>query len=229
MGRTPRISLVATLTLAITLIAAPSAVGSSGEISRAVANSTWTKGSVAGSVDWTGCEHSVPLPSKPPVKPGPGDLEEPWQEELAPPPYCGWIPFATVGPGSDPAQCNTTDRRWPDGLGEGVTLAWVGLERRDVGTTEFDVSAIPLDGGSEQLVCLSVIEIAPEGVACAQVVGVYCPPYVMARFPRTLASASLVSQCLTHKKCAKRRKGAKHRRCRGLRAAVPLQDQRRRG
>lgn len=173
------------LTLAIAGIALPAgtAVASSGVVTRAEASADWTQGQITGWAEWTGCEHWVSYGGFP-------------GEGYSPPPYCGWIPYATVGPGSEAAECASNDRRLSS-LGEDVTLAWSGEERTRYypdysETVEFDVSEVPLDGGAEQLVCLSLIEIAPTYVICIQIFPSPCPPYRMASFRHNLDSATML-------------------------------------
>jgi hypothetical protein len=184
------------ITLAALTISPGIAMASSGEITRAEANSDWTLGSIAGAVEWTGCEHWVAYTAYPYYEWG-----EPYPEyrgapkPAPPPPYCGWTPYATVGPGSQLSDCNSKDRRLSS-LGEGITLVWSGEEHRRferdfTETAEFDISAIPLSGGTKQLACLALIETAPQPIACIQIVGFYCPPYVMGSYRHEVASAFL--------------------------------------
>lgn len=106
-------------------------------------------------------------------------------------PYCGWTPYLTLGVGTDSDECSSASRRWPH-LSGGVSLAWMGGERREPGNLTFDEPSVPLAGGEPQLACLSLIETAPESVGCVQMVGVTCPSFVMHNFFRTLASTFLV-------------------------------------
>lgn len=172
------------------------AKASSGEIARAAANGASTEAEVAGSVAWTGCTHSVPWPVRPPW-PGPivewsGEPGSP--EKVWPPPYCAWIPFATLGPGTAASDCSVPGRRYPESLGDGISLIWSGSERRDLGSEDFEVSGVPFRADAGRLVCLSAIEIAPSReFACALYVGFECPPFVMAHFPLSMDSAVVES------------------------------------
>lgn len=185
-------ALVACVTALGLLGLASSALASTGEITTAVANSEGTEAEIAGSVNWTGCTHSVPWPMKPPrprpIVEWPGEPESP--EKVWPPPYCAWIPFATLGPGTAASDCSVPGRRYPDSLGDGIVLIWSGSERRDLGNEDFEVPGIPLGADSGRLVCLSVIEIAPSrAFACPAYVGFECPPFMMAHFPLSMDSA----------------------------------------
>ncbi|MGN6254665.1 MAG: hypothetical protein ACTHO8_06745 [Solirubrobacterales bacterium] len=146
---------IAWAALALCLLAPAGAVAASGQITRSLATPDWSYASIAGSVTWTGCE--LEAPKKPPEPP-----REEGEEELPPvdkpPPYCGWTPFVTVGPGSQASECSLPGREQPRSLGSGVTLAWEGSERRSEETAAFDVSGVPLSGGVGQLVCLSILE-----------------------------------------------------------------------
>lgn len=179
MGR-QRVRIKAVILLApiFVCLQGSGAGASSGEITQATAALDWTVGSVAGSVAWTGCEHA--LPPQRPVKP-----PYPWEPELSSQfdeePYCGWTPYVTVGRGTDPTECADPERRLSS-LGSGVALVWTGGERRWLGNLTFEVSEIPLVGGRPQLACLSVVETAPESVACVQMVGAECPPFAMTDF-----------------------------------------------
>lgn len=188
MGRRARRAKVAILlAVVIACLHATEAGASSGEITQAATTPDWTVGSVAGSVAWTGCEHTPPpqRPTKPPY---------PWEPELSSQldeePYCGWSPYVTVGQGADPTECSDPERRLPS-LGSDVALVWTGGERRWLGNLAFEVSEIPLVGGKPQLACLSVVETAPTAVACIQMVGAECPPFVMADFFHVFDAALL--------------------------------------
>jgi hypothetical protein len=178
--------------LALALVAAAGAGASSGEFTRAEANADWTLGSIAGSVTWTGCEHSVERPEKPP-KP---DREEPWEKTPPDPPYCVWIPYVTVGHGWQASECESASRQLPQ-LGNGVGLVWMGEEREGSGSVVFDRGDVTLDGLPGQLVCLSVTETAQTAteIPCAPPgppvpPGWHCP-YVNASYDHALASALL--------------------------------------
>jgi len=172
--------------LASLLACVAPAGATSGEVTRAEASADWTEGSIAGSVTWTGCERPIDMPEGPkpeePNEEGPDEL--PGGEQ----PYCGWIPFVSIGPGSDPSECATAGRMQLDALVPGIVLAWTGAKGiGESGRQEFSVSGVGLDGSPEQLACLVVIEVAPIWI---------CPPhdpcdFTMGQFPAAVASAQL--------------------------------------
>ncbi|HET7444908.1 MAG TPA: hypothetical protein VFJ57_09645 [Solirubrobacterales bacterium] len=181
---------------AIAAILAPSASASSGEITRALANSSRTEASVAGSITWTGCEHPAPvgpLEPFPPIKPKPGEPIP--SKEVWPNLPCNWTPFVTLGPGTADADCSAPGRQDPDSLGEGVTLVWLGFTRSGAGADQFDVGGIPLGGGANQLLCLSAVELGAQKtwIVCPAVVGFECPPaqYRSVEFAHALAGSLL--------------------------------------
>lgn len=147
----------------VAFLAPASASATTAEVSTASVSADGSQITIAGSVTWTGCE--IKFPEPPPPPPGPEEEEEgEGEEELppldSPPPHCGWTPFATVGPGSDPAECSLPERQWPEALGPGVALTWKGAESRGAGTVSFEVADLPVSGGGGQLVCLGLIERA---------------------------------------------------------------------
>lgn len=188
-----RLAAMAVTAMVAGAIPAATALGSSGEITKASTNAGGSQAEVAGSVTWSGCEHPMPLePPRFPSKPG-----EPFQPIgwVAPP--CNWTPFATLGPGTVATDCAAPGRQDLDSLGDGVTLIWRGAVRSGPGTDPFDVAGIPLGGGANKLVCLSAVELGPVAmsVVCIQVVGHDCPApgYQAAEFPHALAASLLVS------------------------------------
>lgn len=127
---------------------------SSGEITRAQVNPDWTTASVAGStVRSNGCiQPPDGVPGKAPGEEFPAPLAPP----SSPPGVCGWIPFATVGPGSSQADCS--DRDWGS-LGDGVQLVWAGPELTGAGSAMLDDTSTALDYGAvAPLLCLSAVE-----------------------------------------------------------------------
>ncbi len=176
VGRRIGGSLVAAVLTLFALQAAPSLAfdsPSSGEITRAQVGPNWTVASIAGSANTTvqaGCE--LPEPPEPPEEEherSPWLGEEPW---LGP---CGWIPYATVGPGTSQADCSSPGRRRYS-LGEDVQLVWAGDEMENPGSITFDLSGIALAHGSgAPLLCLSAIQEELVGNECPQD-GSYCPP-----------------------------------------------------
>jgi len=185
-------------------LSASAASASNGEITRAEATAGWTQASIAGTVEWTGCEHWVEWePDEWEIWPFEdyGELleilEPPEFGEEFPLQYCGWLPYATVGPGSEPSDCASDDRDLFK-LGAGVDLVWEGeagtsLQQIFFETTSFDEMEVPLSDPDNRLVCLSMVEAAPEPafVVCPQVEGVLCPQFVIAEFRHEIASAVL--------------------------------------
>jgi hypothetical protein len=176
------------------------AAAATGTITRAQANADWTQGSVAGSVTWTGCVNAVTPPAE--SLPGPEEpLPEPESSRASTSstpesPYCAWTPYLTVAPASSSPDCSAAVRQLPD-LGEGVSLVWSGGERIETETVSFDVPNTPLDGKPEQLLCLSLTEVAQSGetIPCAPPgepvpPGWHCP-YKNNSYPYVLASTQL--------------------------------------
>ena len=197
MGRAFRGTAVLVAAMAVAAMGAASAFGATGEITRAVATPDWAQANIAGSVTWTGCEHAV----APPQQPKPGPQEPPGEEEESapvdptppPPSYCGWTPFLTVAPGTEPSECASPARQWPDKLGPGVLLAWEGGESRANGSAGFEAGDVPIEGEGSQLACLSVVEIAPVYsqvmVACTPA-DPDCSPFSYQEVPFSLPLAS---------------------------------------
>lgn len=156
-------------TLVFLAASASAAAASSGEFTRAEANGDWTLGAVSGSASWSGC---------------PAGREE-----------CSLQAFVTVGPGSQAPECSEAARQWPHSGGQ-LTLVWESEETAHEGSSTFDVSEVPLSGGTEQLACLSVLESYLERPECQlhPEPGIACPMYVMvARDYAVLAAATLTS------------------------------------
>lgn len=176
------------LALAVALVAAlstpTSAAGSltvdmpvGGSFTRAEANADWTTGSVAGSVRWGPC--SAPWP--------PVELENGFHPNTR---SCQWVPYLTVGPGSDAAECLSPDRRWPQ-LGEEVTLAWSGGWHSAGGSQAFDLTDVPLSGVPGQLACLSVLEHVEERPYCPP--GAVCTTHIIVNQVNKVAASALLS------------------------------------
>lgn len=119
-----------------------------GEITRAVLSPDEVTANLAGSATWNGCE---PPPLEEPVWPV---IELYWDTS-----DCGWIPFATVGPGESSDDCADSDRRRPEDLGSGVVLVWSGSESQTPGVQSFDLTEASVAGATGQLLCLSRLEI----------------------------------------------------------------------
>jgi hypothetical protein len=126
----------------------------------ATASPDWSNGSFSGSVEGA---HQCPNVHV--------DVFDPEFELLGPPEYvgyCGWIPFATVGPGDGPEDCSKPGRYLPDDLGAGVVLVWLGDEHRGRDADGFDVAGVALNGFAEPLLCISVVLIQYEPRLCVR-------------------------------------------------------------
>ena len=143
--------------LALALVGPAGAAGSSGEFTRAEANADWSLGSIAGSITWTGCGDGLD-----------GGL-------VVEPGSCQWLAYATIGPGSDPLECASSERRWPE-LGEGISVVWPS-GHPSFGVLSLESSGVPLVGGADQLACLSVIESYDARPSCWDE-SVICPQFV---------------------------------------------------
>ena len=143
-------------------VPAGAAASSSGEITRALVSPDWTTASIAGkAVRSNGC---LVAPEQPPSKGSEKEKPEPPPPPESPPGVCGWIPFATVGPGSSQADCS--GRGW-ESLGEGVQLAWVGPELQEPGSATFDLTSVSAqNGAAAPLLCLSAVETDYESKMC---------------------------------------------------------------
>ena len=160
------------------------AASSSGEITRAEVSADWATASFAGSAaSSTSCNPRGPKPPE-------GEWGFDWGPPILPdsPPWeCGWIPFATIGPGTSLVDCSAEGRRW-NSIGEGVQLVWSGAERVGGGSASFDLDGVALTYGSQTpLLCLAAVE-AVEGVVC-QAEG--CPEYAILHTLHVLDSAVL--------------------------------------
>lgn len=169
---------LACLILAAVLWAPAAGQASGGEITRAEIRAD-SIGSFSGWVEWAGCA----VPGKEP------DLHFPGTEP-EPPLACDLSPYLTIAHGSDPAECQSADRRLPD-LGVGVTMAWVGGEHTYSANLAFEVEGVPLPGQGPQLACLSAIERVPRAVFCVQVYPSPCPDFKLATHLVTFDAAPL--------------------------------------
>jgi len=162
------------------------ALGSStGELTRVQVSADWAHGSLAGTaVRLDGCvqppdEDSGEEPSIPPKQP----QSPPWE--------CGWIAYATAGPGSSSSDCASPTRRLST-LGPGVQLLWSSEELTAAGTTAFDLTDVGLVyGEAAPLLCLSAVEAVAEAVDCTDEVESNCPPYAIVHRHLQLASRLL--------------------------------------
>lgn len=157
--------------IVIAAMAAPPVAGAStGHVTRAIANASWTLGSFGGTLKWSGC------------RPKDSALE------LI---YCGWIPFATVGPGSDPSDCGGPGRDDPDRPGSGVVVIWRGETQTRAGVSAFDLPDVSLGGTAAPLFCLTAIELRHERPRCEPAVA--CPMYVAVSNDLEVLSSAKVS------------------------------------
>ncbi len=163
-----------------------SAMEASGEFTRAEANEGWTQGSVAGSVSWEGCEISAHSPDRV------GTPQPPEFPEGLLPDGCRITPYVTVAPGTDPAECSSSDRTWPHSAGT-QQLAWEGPTFARAGSATFDVTTVPLPGVPGQLACLSVLELREERPQCSFGLGVACPMWIAWVPTYRVAAAALLS------------------------------------
>lgn len=138
----------ALVVLAVAPVGASASVGS---ITQALASPDWSRATLSGAATWSGCELEQPKKPEPPKEEGEEELPPP----DSPPPRCDWTPFLTVGPGD----CSAPGRQ-PEALGPGIVLAWEGSRSAAAAMLPFDVSAVPLSGGTEQIACLGLIEEA---------------------------------------------------------------------
>lgn len=175
-------AIIAGFAAACALVPGVAAGAASGEISRAEATSNWRTASIAGSVEWSGCDYHPPPD---PPKGGPSYFPAPSPGPLD----CRWLPFVTVGPES--ASCGSAARSRPDALGTGVSLVWTRAEGVVPGRATFEVGGHPIGGPVDRLVCLSLIATGPQPIVCVTVLGAQCPPYAIGTSFHTLASAVL--------------------------------------
>lgn len=160
---------------------------STGEITRAQVGSDWTTASIAGMAVRSGDCQEPPIGPEPP----PGEESTPPILPESPPWTCGWIPFATIGPGSSQSDCSAAARRW-DSFGDQVQVVWVGQELKGPGSAGFDLNDVALERGADSpLLCLAAVEAVGEVVGCLAVVGVPCPPYEIRHHTYQLDSALL--------------------------------------
>lgn len=190
-GRRVCFAVVGTLALLGALAPTAASGASVGDITRAVVNSDWAAASIAGeAVRANGClspPPSLPEPKSPEAPKGPTVIPKP----DSPPWACGWIPFATAGPGASPGDCTSPSRRWGS-LGGEVQLLWAGPELASAGSVPFDLESVALaQGAATPLICLAAVEAVSEAVACAAVEGVSCPPYAIVHRIHQLDSALL--------------------------------------
>lgn len=213
-------STLGALTLLWALTPAVANGSSGGEITRTEVNPAWTAASLAGvAIRATGCP-----PNPAPPKPPPPDEEVLFSKEglQSPPPpiqpesepwECGWIAYATLGPGQLPSDCSSPSRRFGS-LGEEVQLVWKSTELKGTGAATFDLGEVVLQHGpTAPLLCLAAVEAVPEGIGCAP--ERVCPPYGIVHAYYQLDSAVLEvipPPAATPRPCPAhrvRRKGAK--------------------
>jgi hypothetical protein len=119
--------------LTVALLTPAAALGSGGQITRALANPEWTVGDIAATVSWSGCAEATESSD------------------------CAWIPYATIGPGASESDCDSPERDLP-GLGEGIRLAFGAGGFRGPGPFSHESPMVSLRGTPEELLCLFAIE-----------------------------------------------------------------------
>ncbi|HEY5708870.1 MAG TPA: hypothetical protein VIS51_05705 [Solirubrobacterales bacterium] len=150
----PIIALGATLLALHPAVAAADAP--SGEFTHAVASVDLTSGGIAGAASWDHCE---------------------WEGGET---SCTWLPYVTVGPGTNEAECSLTDRHLGQ-LGEGVALVWEGAGSTvPEESVTFDIAGFPIPDQTAQLACLSMVEVVYEPFPCLP--GIGCLPFQVIGF-----------------------------------------------
>lgn len=180
MGRAVRRGVPAVV-LVVSALAAASAFGSTGQITKASVTSDGTHGSFAGEMEWTGCAHQPP--------------KEPEAFGSPEPVTCTWTAYATVGPGASPEACFEPGRDLGS-LDSGVQLVWQGEARTGVGSEAFEVEDFALEGDGGGVFCLATAETSTDGTKLPCVPpaepppGWHCP-YVWTTYFNTLDSRQL--------------------------------------
>jgi hypothetical protein len=211
------LAAVVAVTFIFGCLPAYAAAESIGEISRAQPSDNWSTVSVAGTASrLNGCIEPPegPKPKEPPEgeesEEGAVDPRPPKQPS-GPPWKCGWIAFATVGPGSSISDCASASRRW-DALGQGVQLIWTSGELGGSGSVAFDLGAVALQyGPAAPLMCLSAVESVPEGPMCKEGKFGPCPPYAIVHVQYQLAAALLESSSVPPRPKPRQRCRVKHK------------------
>lgn len=177
-------------------VPAGATASSSGEITRALVSSDWTTASVAAfAVRSNECgEPPEGIAGK---EPPPGEFPAPDEPTIistpgAAPWRCGWIAFATLGPGASADDCASPERRWGS-FGKAVQLIWKGPELKGPGLAQLDLQDATLGGGSASpLLCLAAVEAVFQQVQCKEgKFGSSCPPYRIVHSTYQLDSALL--------------------------------------
>jgi len=175
--------LLAVSTALALVIPATAAASVTGDITRTEVDQGWTTAALAGlAVEELDCEEGP----EGPVSPEGGTPVQP----KTPPSECGWIAYATVGPGTSISDCSSSTRRL-NSIGTGVQVLWEGEEVRGAGLAQFDLSNVDLDyGAAAPLLCLSVVEAVRVQVECQEGEEA-CPPYAVVHRYRHLDAALL--------------------------------------
>lgn len=145
MGRSIRGAAVLAGAVALVAVSAPSAFGSTAQIVKASVNSSWTRGTFAGTVEWSGCAH------------GPKTVE------------CAWVPYAAIATGNSSEACESSSR---DALWEGQRQAAVGSQSFEVTEVPLDGSGGKvlclglIETIVEELPCMPPGEPIPPGWHC---------------------------------------------------------------
>jgi len=169
---------------------------SSGTITRAQVSADRTQANVAGTATRANSceerpEESPELPEEPEGELLPPGWQSPPIQPESPPWECGWIAYATVGPGSSPADCDSPSRSLSS-IGSGVQLIWSSEELTGPGSRGFDLEGLQLEYGSAApLLCLAAVEsVFDEEIECEEG-GEPCPPYAVRHRTYQLDSALL--------------------------------------
>lgn len=155
--------MVACLAVALALgVPAGALASSSGEITRALVSPDWKTATIAGSaIRENVCPERIEGPKPPPEPPEKEPTDDPTIIHVKGPGYppgeCGWIAFATVGPGSSSTDCASPARRWGS-FGDDVRLVWSSAELKTSGESSFDLEVGLQSGSSAPLLCLAAVE-----------------------------------------------------------------------
>lgn len=188
---------VAVLSCITVLLPVDAFASSSGEITRAVVTGGWESGSFAGTAIRANHCEEVPEEREPRPPGEPGESSSSVIQPSSAPWECGWIAYATLGPGSSSSDCSSPQREWGS-LGAGVQLVWTGEELDSAGSSQFDLPNVDLQyGGAAPLLCLSAVESYPRRFMCIGGPEERCERYVITHRTYQLDSALLEPSSVT--------------------------------